>query len=102
MERICRKAGLPVSGCHRLRLSFGTHAACFGVNPWRLMTWMGHKRVDETMLYVHLAEQHRREVPKPVLKAGARELDPDLRILAMLSERYSVWQPRGSETRKTP
>jgi hypothetical protein len=28
----------------------------FGVNPWHLMTWMGHKQVIETMLYVHLAE----------------------------------------------
>ncbi len=101
MNRICRLAGLPESGWHRLRHSFGTHAAMFGVNPWRLMTWMGHKRVDETMLYVHLAEQHRRDVPTPVLKAGARELDPDLRILAMLGERCSAWQPRGSEKRKT-
>ena len=101
MERVCRKAGLPESGWHRLRHSFGTHAATFGVNPWRLMTWMGHKRVDETMLYVHLAEQHRREIPQLVLKAGARETDPDLRILAMLGERHSAWQPRGSEKRKT-
>ena len=71
------------------------------MNPWRLMTWMGHKRIDETMLYVHLAEQHRRVIPAAVLKAGARETDPDLRILAMLSERHSAWQPRGSEKRKT-
>jgi hypothetical protein len=28
----------------------------FGVNPWKLMLWMGHKRIDETMLYVHFAE----------------------------------------------
>lgn len=102
MERVCRKAGLPESGWHRLRHSFGTHAATFGVNPWRLMTWMGHKRVDETMLYVHLAEQHRREIPQPVLKAGAREIDPDDRILAMLGERCSAWQPRGSSKRITP
>jgi integrase len=101
MERVCRKAGLPESGWHRLRHSYGTHAAMFGVNPWRLMTWMGHKRVDETMLYVHLAQQHRREIPQPVLKSGARELDPDLRILAMLGERHSAWQPRGSRNEET-
>jgi hypothetical protein len=64
------------------------------------MTWMGHKRVDETMLYVHLADQHRRELSQPVLKTEARETDPDCRILAMLGERHSVWQPRGSEMRK--
>ena len=102
MERLCRKAGLPESGWHRLRHSYGTHAATFGVNPWRLMTWMGHKRVDETMLYVHLAEQHRRAIPEPVLGAGAREVDPDERILAMLGARGRVaWQPRGSAEKET-
>lgn len=97
MERICRKAGLPEAGWHQLRHSFGTHAASFGVNPWRLMTWMGHKRVDETMLYVHVAEQHRRAIPETVLASGALETDPDLRILAMLGARgRTAWQPRGS------
>ena len=33
----------------------------FGVNPWRLQTWMGHKRIDETMLYV-IDPDHQREV----------------------------------------
>ena len=33
------------------RHCFGTHAALFGVNPWRLQSWMGHKRIEETMLY---------------------------------------------------
>ena len=77
------------------------HRPMFGVNPWRLMTWMGHKRIDETMLYVHLAEQHRRVIPAAVLKAGARETDPDLRILAMLSERCVSWQQIGSKHEKT-
>jgi hypothetical protein len=98
MERVCRKAGLPEAGWHRLRHSFGTHAAAFGVNPWRLMTWMGHKRIDETMLYVQLAEQHRREIPGGILEAGGREMDPDRRILAMLGAREpSSWQRRGNE-----
>jgi len=102
MERVCRLAGLPQSGWHRLRHSFGTHAATFGVNPWRLMTWMGHKRVDETMLYVHLAEHHRRAIPEAVLAAGAREVDPDHRILAMLGARCHVsWQQRGNAKRET-
>jgi integrase len=101
MERLCRKAGLPESGWHRLRHSFGTHAAMFGVNPWRLMTWMGHKRVDETMLYVHVAEQHHREIPSALVTAGAREIDPDRRVLVMLSERCSAWQQIGSRHEKT-
>lgn len=50
MQRICRRAGLPVRYWHILRHTFGTHAALFGVNPWRLQAWMGHKRIGETML----------------------------------------------------
>jgi hypothetical protein len=63
LARICRRAGLPIHYWHR---GFGTHAALFGVNPWRLQTWMGHKRIDETMLYAHVAEAHHREVPEVV------------------------------------
>ena len=40
--RICRRAGLPDKRWHTLRHSFGTHAALFGVNPWRLQSWIGH------------------------------------------------------------
>jgi integrase len=87
MERICRKAGLPQRGWHHLRHSFGTHAALFGVNPWRLQAWMGHKRIDETMLYVHVAEVHRREVPPEILDAAHGEVDPDRRVLKMLGGR---------------
>jgi len=87
--RICRRAGLPVQGFHRLRHSFGTHAALFGVNPWRLQAWMGHKRIDETMLYVHVAEAHHRELPEIVRVAAMSETDPDTRILRMLGARGS-------------
>jgi integrase len=92
IERICRKAGLPVRYFHSLRHSFGTHAALFGVNPWRLQSWMGHKRLDETMLYVHLAENHRREIPASILCRADRDRPrsprpPDAR---------SARQPRGS------
>ncbi len=54
------------------------------------MTWMGHKRVDETMLYVHVAENHRRELPEPVLAAASLESDPDRRVLAMLDARGRI------------
>ncbi len=101
MKKICRRAGLPEAGWHRLRHSFGSHAAMFGVNPWRLMTWMGHKRIDETMLYVHLAEQHRRDLPPALVAVGTREMDPDKRILAMLGARSAIsWQQRANESEK--
>jgi hypothetical protein len=59
----------------------------FGVNPWRLQAWMGHKRIDETMLYVHVAEAHARELPDLVREASENERDPDRRIVAMLGAR---------------
>jgi integrase len=89
IRRICRRAGLPVHGFHRLRHSFGTHAALFGVNPWRLQAWMGHKRIDETMLYVHVAEAHHREWPEVIRQAAACETDPDARVIRMLGARGS-------------
>ncbi len=87
IARICRRAGLPVRYWHTLRHAFGTHAALFGVNPWRLQTWLGHKRIDETMLYVHVAEAHRRDIPDHILEVARGIEDPDRRILAMLGAR---------------
>ena len=99
LERICRRARLPTRYWHTLRHTFGTHAALFGVNPWRLQTWLGHKRIDETMLYVHVAEAHRRDLPEPVRLAGSRELDPDARIIAMLGARgKAVAKTAGSDS----
>ena len=86
IARICRRAGLPVRYWHTLRHAFGTHAALFGVNPWRLQAWLGHKRIDETMLYVHVAEAHVRELPENI-RAHVSETDPDTRILKMLGAR---------------
>ncbi len=57
------------------------------MNPWRLQTWLGHKRIDETMLYVHIAEAHAREWPEAVHEAARSEIDPDKRIVAMLAAR---------------
>src|SRR5678815_4162773 len=89
IDRICRKAGLPVHYWHRMRHSYGTHAALFGVNPWRLQGWMGHKRIEETMLYVHVADNHRRDIPEDILAAGAGGRDPDARIIKLMGARGS-------------
>ncbi len=88
--RICRRAGLPDHGWHTLRHSFGTHAAMLGLNPWRLQAWMGHRRIDETMLYVHVAGAHHRPTPPELLHAAGTEVDPDRRILLMLGARVGV------------
>lgn len=31
---------------------------------------MGHKRIDETMLYVHVAENHPRDIPEDIVSAA--------------------------------
>src|SRR5205814_4505327 len=90
LNRICRLAGLPERGWHVLRHAFATHSAMFGVNPWTLQSWMGHKRIEETMLYVSYAGAHRTPVPPVVLAAGAAEIDPDRRIVKMLGARGAV------------
>jgi hypothetical protein len=97
--RICRRAQLPEKRWHTLRHTFGTHAALFGVNPWRLQSWMGHKRIDETMIYVHVAENHRREISDLILEASKVETDPDRRILAMLGARGAVKPPEATDVR---
>jgi len=54
---------------------------------------MGHKRIDETMIYVHVAENHRRELPPAVIEASLGEADPDRRVLKMLGARgQKIWQ----------
>lgn len=88
--RICRRAGLPERGWHTLRHCFGTHAALFGVNPWSLMSWMGHKRIDETMGYVHVAERSRRAIPETILRAAENKTDPNHRVVAMLGARAKI------------
>jgi len=44
---------------------------------------------DETMIYVHVAETHRRDLPDSIVAAASGELDPDRRILKMLAARGS-------------
>jgi hypothetical protein len=111
MDRIAKAAGLGgrISGWHVGRHTFGTHAAMLGANPWELMTWMGHKRLEETQLYADVARAHGRSVPQTILAAGAKEADPNRRVLAQRSARLALpprkvaakWQ-RMSRTEKLP
>ena len=88
--RICRVAGLPERSWHTCRHAFATHAAQFGVNPWRLQAWLGHAQISQTMRYVSHADTHRRQPPHEVLAAGAGIADPDERIIAMLGVRVAA------------
>jgi hypothetical protein len=62
---------------------------------------MGHKRIDETMRYVHLAEDHQRPIADAILSAGAAITSPDARILAMIAARGIHVAASGSEHRKS-
>jgi integrase len=92
IQRIYERADLPErdGAWHLLRHSFGAHAALFGVNPWTLMKWMGHKRIDETMLYVNFASDHQRSSAPEIQAVADMERDPDRRIVAMLGARGTV------------
>ena len=70
----------------------------FGVNPWRLQAWLGYKRIDETMLYVHVAENHRREIAEAIIAAARDESDPDRRVLRLLGARGSHVAAASSST----
>ena len=85
--RVCRLAGLPARSWHSLRHAFATHAARFGVTPWRLQAWLGHSTINMTLRYVHHVEEHHRPIPENILAAGGAIADPDERVLAMLSAR---------------
>jgi hypothetical protein len=90
--RVCRRAGLPGRSWHTLRHTFATHAARFGVNPWRLQAWLGHSTISMTMRYVHHVEEHHRPIPNDILAAGNAMTDPDERVVAI---RRAIGQPRS-------
>ena len=50
---------------------------------------MGHGRIDETMIYVHVASSHQRPLPTELRKAAGTD-DPDGRILVLLGQRAAV------------
>jgi integrase len=87
LYRTCRLAGLPERGWHILRHSFATHTAMFGINPWTLNAWMGHKAMEETMRYVHVAEHHHRAIPDAIREAGDGEPDVTKRVVKLLGAR---------------
>jgi integrase len=103
MQRLAKRAGLgevnPFGAWHILRHTFATHAALFGANPWTLNQWLGHKSMEETMLYVSLAKSHAREVPPFILAAGEGVPDPDRRLRAMLDARALFRAANGQRSR---
>jgi hypothetical protein len=62
-------------------LHANTHAAPAPVAP--------RATDDDAIDDVHVAENHRREIPEHIMAAGRDESDPDRRVLAMLAARGS-------------
>ena len=60
------------------------------MNPWQLMQWMGHKRIDETMGYVHMVERQQKPIAPEIVHAGEGKADPTARVVAMLGARATV------------
>lgn len=47
---------------HSFRHTFGTMKAEKGVSTWQLQEWLGHKNVNTTQIYVHLARTNAKKV----------------------------------------
>jgi hypothetical protein len=62
---------------------------------------MGHGRIDETMLYVHVAASRQRPLP-PELTAASTPEDPDRRILHLLGLRATVKWNQTPDRRGIP
>lgn len=57
--RAGRRAGLKGNiGVHTLRHTFATHLAMANVPVRTLQDYMGHSKIETTMIYLHLAESH--------------------------------------------
>jgi hypothetical protein len=72
---------------HMLRIASQLPPSSGGLS---LMTWMGHKRIDEAMRYVHVASAHARELPRELVEATVGEYEPDRQVLKMLGARTDL------------
>jgi len=50
-------SGLPHFTLHSLRHTFASHLVMKGVSIYKVSQWLGHKSVNTTMIYAHLAPQ---------------------------------------------
>lgn len=89
-------AGFPERGWHVFRHTFATDAARFGVNPWTLMRWLGHKSLTQTFAYLDYARDHSRPIAEHILLAGAGESDPDKKVIKMLGARSRLVLVQGN------
>jgi site-specific recombinase XerD len=56
VHKYLKKAGIRKGAVHTLRHTFGTYKSLNGVPPKILQGIMGHKKLESTLLYVHLVD----------------------------------------------
>lgn len=61
LERACKRAGLRDVGIHVLRHTFASHLAMRGVPVKTIQELLGHRTIQTTMRYAHLAPEVRRD-----------------------------------------
>ena len=54
---IVTPSGRPHFSLHTLRHTFASHLVMQGVSIYKVSQWLGHKSVNTTMIYAHLAPQ---------------------------------------------
>jgi len=56
-RQIVKPSGIPHFSLHTLRHTFASHLVMKGVGIYKVSQWLGHKSVNTTMIYAHLAPQ---------------------------------------------
>ncbi len=56
-QLVVTPSGLPHFSLHTLRHTFASHLVMQGISIYKVSQWLGHKSVNTTMIYAHLAPQ---------------------------------------------
>jgi len=51
-------------GWHALRHTFATRAARAGIDMFKLKNWMGHRKIETTLRYVHVAQKYDADIER--------------------------------------
>lgn len=76
MSALSDRAGLKGVGAHVLRHTFASHLVMAGVDLPTVKELMGHADISTTMIYAHLAQEHKQEAIQKLYAATALGTDP--------------------------